>query len=124
MTDQTESPVALVRTSEIMNRLFGVLVLIAGIASGIMFFVAGSSLGKASTDMTELKSVGGTSVAEAYYQGAGKQGLAYSTALYACGVGIIAVSLALGGLLLLSDRDTGKTVNRVEDAGGSLPNAS
>lgn len=107
-----------------MNKLFGVLVLIAGIASGIMFFVAGSSLSKASTNMTGLRSVGGTSVAEAYYQEAGQQGLAYSTALYACGVGIIAVSLALGGLLLLSRTAMAEPVNRVGDAGGSLPHAS
>lgn len=106
-----------------MNKLFGVLVLIAGIVSGVMFFVAGSNLSKASTEMTGLRSVGGTSVAEAYYQGTGKQGLAYSTALYAFGVGILAGSLGLGGLLL-SDRDTRNNVNRVEDAGGSLPVAS
>jgi len=106
-----------------MNKLLGVLVLIVGIVSGIMFFVAGSNLSKASTDMTELRSIGGTSVAEAYYRDAGRQGLAYSTALYACGVGIIAVSLGLGGLLL-SGGDARNNVNNVEDAGGSLPVAS
>lgn len=98
-----------------MKKLFGVLILIAGILSGLMFFVAGSKLSSASTDITEIRSVGGSSVAEAYYQEAGKQGLAYSTGLYACGLGIIAISLGFGGLLLsdaqreIKIEDTGNT---------------
>jgi hypothetical protein len=97
-----------------MKRTIGIVVLIAGIISGILFFVAGSNLSAASTNMTELRSVGGTSVAEAYYQAAGKQGLAYSTAFYACGLGIISISLGLAGLLLSG---TGSDVtNRLSDS--------
>lgn len=99
-----------------MKKPLGVLVLILGILSGIMFFVAASNLGKPSTEMTELRSVGGTSVAEAYYQATGKQGLAYSTALYACGLGIVALSLGLSGLLL-SGVETRNAVDG--DSGGN-----
>lgn len=102
-----------------MKKLFGVLVLIAGILSGLMFFVAGSKLSSASTDITEISSVRGTSVAEAYYQETGRQGLAYSTGLYACGLGIIAISLGFGGLLL-SDAGRKTKIENTENTGGSL----
>jgi len=86
-----------------MKKVLGVLVLASGILSGVILFVAGSSLSKASQDMSEIRSIGGTSVAEAYYQEAGKQGSAYSLALHAAGLAIISVSLGLSGLLLFTD---------------------
>lgn len=102
-----------------MKKIFGVLILIVGILSGLMFFVAGSKLSSASTDITEISSIGGRSVAEAYYQETGKQGLAYSTGLYACGLGIIAISLGFGGLLL-SDAERKTKIENTENTGGSL----
>ena len=102
-----------------MKKFFGVAVLITGIVSGIMLFVAGSNLSKASSHMTELRSIGGTSFAEAHYQDAGKQGVAYSTALYACGIGILAISVGLSGLLL-SDDDARKIIKKVEDVTDTL----
>lgn len=86
-----------------MKKPFGVLVIAAGVLSGILFFVAGSRLGSSATELTELRSVGGTSVAEAYYQEMGRHGLAYAMALYACGLGVISISLGLGGVLLFGD---------------------
>ena len=97
-----------------MKRAIGIVVLIGGLISGILFFVAGSNLSAASTKMTELRSVGGTSVAEAYYQEAGRQGLAYSTAFHACGLGIISISIGLAGLLL-SGTGSG-IINRLGDS--------
>lgn len=97
-----------------MKRAIGIVVLICGLLSGIVFFVAGFNLSAASTHMTDLRSVGGNSVAEAYYQEAGRQGLAYSTAFHACGLGIISISLGLAGLLL-SGTDSDPT-NRLSDS--------
>ena len=102
-----------------MRKILGVLVLIAGILSGLMFFVAGSKLSMASTEITDIRSVGGTSVAEAYYQETGRQGLAYATGLYAFGLGIIALSLGFGGLLL-SDTERKTKLEDTANAGGSL----
>jgi hypothetical protein len=96
-----------------MKKPFGVLIIAAGILSGILFFVAGSRLNSSATELTELKSVGGTSIAEAYYQEMGRHGLAYSMALYACGFGIISVSLGLGGLLLFDDGEKTQYSNEV-----------
>jgi len=83
-----------------MQQTFGVLVLVCGLLAGIAFFVAGFQLGVASAQMSELRSVGGTSVAEAYYQESGKQGMAYSIALFACGLAVFSISFGFGGTLL------------------------
>lgn len=102
-----------------MKRLFGVTIIAAGVLSGLLFFIAGSRLSSSATDLTELRSVGGTSVAEAYYQEMGKHGLAYSLISYACGLGIISISLGLGGILLFDDRVKGKFAHEPSYAGPS-----
>jgi hypothetical protein len=86
-----------------MRKVIGLIVMAAGIVSGLLFFSAASKLNTSATDLTKLRSVGGTSIAEAYYQEMGQHGLAYSIISYACGLGIISVSLGLGGLLLAGD---------------------
>ena len=101
-----------------MKKPFGVLIIAVGVLSGILFFVAGSRLGTSATELTELRSVGGTSVAEAYYQEMGKHGLAYSMSLYACGLGVISISLGLGGLLLFGD---GRKTQYSNEAAYSTP---
>jgi hypothetical protein len=94
----------------------------AGVVSGLLFFSAASKLDKSATDLTKLRSVGGTSVAEAYYQEMGEHGLAYSLISYACGLGVISLSLGLGGLLLSSDAPTPRPPDApaTPDASGGL----
>jgi hypothetical protein len=53
------------------------------------------------TKLTTLESVSGNSIAEAYYQKMGRYGVAYSSVCYAFGWGIIAISLGLGGNLII-----------------------
>lgn len=55
-----------------------------------------------SIGLTTLRSVGGTSVAEAYYQGAGVQGVGFSLALGACGLAVLGMSIGLRGILDLA----------------------
>jgi hypothetical protein len=46
-----------------MKKNLGVAVIVVGILSGLMFFVAGIRLGSASKEMATISSIGGTSVA-------------------------------------------------------------
>ncbi|HEV7857980.1 MAG TPA: hypothetical protein VGO91_05060 [Pyrinomonadaceae bacterium] len=86
-----------------MKKLFGLIIIAVGILSGAVFFIAGSKLNSSATDLTEIRSVGGNSVAEAYYQEMGHHGLAYSLISFACGLGIISISLGFGGLLMFDE---------------------
>lgn len=90
-----------------MREVFAAVELAIGLISGSGFFLAGSELYKASSRMSTISSVSGNTVAEAYYQQAGEQGLAYPIALFACGLATIAVSLGFFGYLLSTS--AGKT---------------
>ncbi len=86
-----------------MRKPLGILTIVFGIISGILFFKGGLILSPASTELTNLRSVGGNSVAEKYYQTMGKYGIAYANVSYALGLGVIALSIGLGGNLLLKE---------------------
>jgi hypothetical protein len=81
-------------------KVLGSFVIIFGVFSSINFFNAGDSLQRAGSRLTDLRSVGGETVAEAYYQEIGYFGLGYGSAAYAMGFGTLMVSLGLGGILI------------------------
>lgn len=83
-----------------MKRTFAIFVIVLGIISSGLFFFGGSKLCTAGTELTGLRSQGGQSVAEAYYQEIGHYGVAYSLLAYAFGVGSLMLSIGIGGLLL------------------------
>lgn len=96
-----------------MKKTLGILIIALGIISGVMFFKAGLSLYSEGKELTSLRSVGGTSIAENYYQSIGKYGIAYGTISFAFGLGVISISLGLGGRMLLENSElTNKTVNQ------------
>lgn len=71
-----------------------------GVISGILFIVAGIMIGIDASDLTELRSQGGQTIAEIYYQQMGKYGIAYSIMSIGMGLGLIMVSIGLGSLLV------------------------
>lgn len=88
-----------------IRKILGVLVIVLGIISGILFFQAGSALNLEGKELSGIRSVGGTSVAESFYQSMGKFGIAYSTLSYAFGLSIITISLGLGGRMLFDNEN-------------------
>jgi ribosomal protein S27AE len=83
-----------------MKKTVGIGVIVLGVVSSISFFSAASQLRNSGEELTQLRSKGGESVAEAYYQEIGRYGLAYSSLVYGLGWGILAVSCGFGGLLI------------------------
>ncbi|MBV5331751.1 hypothetical protein JZU69_05165 [bacterium] len=83
-----------------MRKNFGIAVIVLGLMASGFFVGAGMQLGKAGNELTTLRSRGGESVAEHYYQVIGHYGIAYSSLAYALGLASLSVSLGLGGLLI------------------------
>lgn len=88
-----------------MNKLIGIIVILAGLISSGLFFYAGILIEISGESLTMLRSQGGNSVAEAYYQEIGRFGIAYSFLSYALGLGVLSVSLGLGGILITKKHD-------------------
>jgi hypothetical protein len=82
---------------------FAAIVIALGLVSGVLFFIAGSKLSESGKSLTRLRTIGGKSVAEAYYQEIGRYGAAYSQFAYAMGTATIMISLGFGGVLLSKD---------------------
>jgi len=62
-----------------MKKGIGILVIVLGVISSVLFFSAGNQLGTSGKELTTLRSIGGTSVADAYYQEIGRYGIGYSS---------------------------------------------
>jgi hypothetical protein len=101
-----------------MKKVLGIIVIALGLASGGLFYQAGtqfkesgSDLRKHGEELTYLRSRGGETIAEAYYQEIGRYGISYagygigfSHFSYALGLGVLAVSTGLGvNLMTKSD---------------------
>lgn len=84
----------------IMKKVCAWVVLALGVFSGALFFKAGQTVELAGAYLTLLRSVGGETVAEAYYQRIGEFGIAYSLFAYAMGIGVIMLSIGIWGVLL------------------------
>jgi len=83
------------------NLGFGII--ISGIISGVIFFVAGNSIGSTGQIMTEIQSQAGNTVAEAYYQNVGGLAKGVSMLIYAMGLSVITFSTGFGGKLILQE---------------------
>jgi hypothetical protein len=93
-------------TSNPLNKLLGFSIIGLGIISGILFFIGGFKLSANGAELTTLQSVSGNSIAEEYYQTMGSYGVAYSFICFAFGLGIIAVSIGLGGRMVLDNEES------------------
>ena len=76
------------------------IIITTGVVSGVFFILAGIMIGIYGSDLTELRSRGGQTIAEVYYQSMGKYGLSYSMMSIGAGLGMIMISLGFGSLLL------------------------
>jgi hypothetical protein len=86
-----------------IGRVVGSLTIIAGIVAAIMFFNAADSLESDGRLMTNLQTISGESVAEKYYQDVGYANMSYARIARACGVGVAATAVGIGGLLITRD---------------------
>lgn len=77
----------------------GTVVIVLGVISSILFFIAAVVLGISGSELTDLSSRSGVTVAEKYYQEIGMYGIAYSLISCALGLGILSISCGLGGML-------------------------
>lgn len=68
---------------------------ISGIIACIIFIIAGYKLNNNGKDMKELRSQGGTSLAEAYYQDIGVMNEALGYLCYGLGVGIFTIAFGI-----------------------------
>ncbi len=82
-----------------MNKLVGYLVAALSFISGGICFYVGKQIHDAAYLMTLLRSRGGETVAEAYFQLVGHLGLGFSLFSYALGVAIIMFGVALGSII-------------------------
>jgi ABC-type Na+ efflux pump permease subunit len=93
-----------------MKKILGIIVIALGLASGALFYQAGTQFKESASDLREhgkeltyLRSKGGTTVAEAYYQEIGRYGISFAGSWigcsyfsYALGMGVLALSTGLG----------------------------
>lgn len=86
-----------------MKKAIAAIVIVLGLISGVLFFSAGSKLSESGKDLTRLRSRGGETVAEAYYQEIGRYGIAHSLLAYALGTATIMISIGFGGVLISRD---------------------
>ena len=83
-----------------MQKKLKIAAFILGIISGIVIFIAGSSLKSTGSDMNELRSQSGTSLAEVYYQEVGQVTKGAGFALQGIAVGVIAISIKEGSKVI------------------------
>jgi hypothetical protein len=87
-----------------MKGLGGVVIVI-GILSFVNFSEAGKKLQQSGQELTELRSQGGTSVAEVYYQGVGKSQIGQGSAAYGMALATLMISVGLGGSMIFKKND-------------------
>ena len=78
----------------------GYAVIGLGFLTSTQFFAAGDRLSRSGQTLTDLRSQGGQTVSEAYYQEIGRYGAGFAFLANAMGLGSITISLGLGGLLI------------------------
>jgi len=86
-----------------MRKALGIFVVVLGFISSGLFFTAGTQLAESGQDLTTLRSRGGESVNEVYYQNIGRYGIAYSRFSYAMGVAFLMMSLGFGSILITKE---------------------
>jgi len=87
-----------------MKKTIGMATTILGIIACIMFFSAGNHLSDNGKNMKQLKSQGGTSLAEVYYQDIGEMSNGLGKLCYAFGLGTLAISMGIGGNMYSAEK--------------------
>ena len=82
-----------------MNKFIGLVVIILGVMAAAYFYDAGSQLEAIGNNLTMLRSQGGQTVAEAYYQDIGRYGVATKSFMYALSLVSLSLSLGLGTMI-------------------------
>lgn len=83
-----------------MNKIIGLIVIAMGFVAALFFFDSGSQLNTIGSELTKLSSVGGKTVAEAYYQDIGRYGVAIKSFMYGLSLATFSLSLGAGTLLI------------------------
>jgi hypothetical protein len=83
----------------------GVVVILLGLLSFANFSEAGGRLQKAGQELTELRSKGGESVAEVYYQEVGRSQIGQGSAAYGMALATLMISVGLGGSMILKKKE-------------------
>jgi hypothetical protein len=97
---RTDSAAIWTVAKSIINKSAGSLTILIGTIAGLLLISSSSSLAVSSRELMQLRSVGGQSVAEAYYQQVGHIQQAYSNAIFAAGLFVISLSLGIGSWLI------------------------
>lgn len=89
-----------------MYKLIGIFVIILGIISALLFYTAAVKFANTGEDLSNLRSVSGTSIAEAYYQEIGHYGIANSSLCYGLAFMTLCLSISMGVILISKDSDS------------------
>lgn len=91
-----------------MQKNSGNTVIVLGVIASLLFFIGGIIILISGLELTSLRSVGGRSVAESYYQEMGKHGIAYSLSSFAFAFLSLSISIGIGNRLKLLDEPGSK----------------
>jgi hypothetical protein len=83
----------------------GFVVIVLGLFSNVNFLEAGGRLQQSGKDLTVLRSKGGESVAEAYYQEVGRSQIGHGSEAYGMGLATLMISMGLGGSMILKKKE-------------------
>jgi hypothetical protein len=95
-----------------MRRILGVVTIIAGVVTTLLFLNAAIEYREAGSKMMALRSQSGDSLAELYYQDMGQVSKAHGSSAYAFALLTLSCSVGVGGYLVGSGR--GKKSSTVE----------
>jgi hypothetical protein len=95
-----------------MRRILGVVTIIAGIVTTLLFLNAAIDYREAGNKMMTLRSQSGDSLAELYYQDMGQVSKGHGSSAYAFALLTLSCSVGLGGYLI--GPSTGKKSSPVE----------
>ena len=87
------------------KKILAGLIIILGLISGGMFFVAGKALENTGGEMQFLISQSGTSLAEAYYQNVGDISTGLGKGFSAFGMAIITLSVGMASMVIVYDNN-------------------
>ena len=93
-----------------VKKKLGAIVIVMGLIVGVLFITAGYKISAAGDEMSYIRSIGGSTIDEAFYQEFGEMSKGIGLFVYGIGFTAIAVSGVAGGIMLLS-----------EDTAASLP---
>jgi hypothetical protein len=88
------------RNKSMLMKGLGCVVILLGLVSFTKFADAGYKLQRSGEELTELRSQGGNTVAESYYQGVGRSQIGQSSAAYGMAMSTLMISIGWGGSMI------------------------